>query len=231
MNSKVTLNVGGKLFTTYRSTIMKYPNTILGGFFSNEDLAKADEKGEYFWDRNGTLFEFILDFYRTGEVIYPTIVSKEVFDKELDFWCIPIPKIHRKLSMDDIVNLSYLHMKIALYIRMEHEIDAVEKHQYKKVIKGMYLALDLLESYVTNARKYFFIHPEKDISLFQSLNDGENTSIDKAYIAAILEVNKSMKVGKIRFEVSIVNLNTCVAKEYYYLHQGKKKYRALYLDI
>jgi hypothetical protein len=45
--------VGGIRFEVSRTTLTKYPNTLLGNMFlpSNKHLRKPDKKGEYFFDR------------------------------------------------------------------------------------------------------------------------------------------------------------------------------------
>lgn len=72
---------------------MKYPETMLARCFSS-DLAKPNEKGEYFFDRNATAFEAILDIYRLGQAICPPSVDPTVFNEELKFWGfdeLPVP--------------------------------------------------------------------------------------------------------------------------------------------
>lgn len=103
--AKVTLNVGGRTFVTYLETLKAYPTTMLGTMFSgrNVSLAKPEADGSYFFDRNGDLFSFILDYYRAGKVVYPTIVSKKDFDEELTFWGIIIPESAPAVS--EIVDL------------------------------------------------------------------------------------------------------------------------------
>ena len=50
-SSKVKLDVGGFHFTTSRSTLTKFPNTMLGSMFSGRFSLKCDEDGSYFIDR------------------------------------------------------------------------------------------------------------------------------------------------------------------------------------
>ena len=86
-NERVRLNVGGQHFMTYRSTLERVPGSR---------LAKLDEldpfydltTGEYFFDRNASLFSSILDLYRTGELHFSHCVCGPAIKKELQFWCI-----------------------------------------------------------------------------------------------------------------------------------------------
>jgi len=53
---------------------------------NKEMLCKINEN-EYFFDRDGKLFRYILQYYRNKKLYWPTSkVSKEEFTDELDFW-------------------------------------------------------------------------------------------------------------------------------------------------
>eukprot|EP01122_Echinamoeba_exundans_P001757 TRINITY_DN11753_c0_g1_i1.p1 TRINITY_DN11753_c0_g1~~TRINITY_DN11753_c0_g1_i1.p1 ORF type:complete len:263 (-),score=60.98 TRINITY_DN11753_c0_g1_i1:78-866(-) len=65
----VKLNVGGQIFTTSKSTLLKgtssegsFFSSMLSGRFSVE----TDESGNFFIDRSGEKFKHILEFLRTG---------------------------------------------------------------------------------------------------------------------------------------------------------------------
>ena len=64
LDDRVVLNVGGIKYETYRSTLLKYPKTLLGTMFNsrNQDLLKPENENEYFFDRNGYAFHYILEF-------------------------------------------------------------------------------------------------------------------------------------------------------------------------
>lgn len=62
---RVILNVGGKRFITYKETLQRYPDTLLGRMFSSSAvMAHPDCNGEYFFDRNARFFSFILNWYQ-----------------------------------------------------------------------------------------------------------------------------------------------------------------------
>lgn len=53
----VKLNVGGKIYKTTLSTLLKDPNSMLSAMFSGRHELKQDkEDGAYFIDRDGKLF-------------------------------------------------------------------------------------------------------------------------------------------------------------------------------
>ncbi|KAL6465035.1 hypothetical protein MHYP_G00273520 [Metynnis hypsauchen] len=87
----IILNVSGRRFQTWRTTLDRYPDTLLGStekeFFYNE------ETKEYFFDRDPDAFRSVLNFYRTGKLHYPRYECISAFDEELAFFGI-IPEIN-----------------------------------------------------------------------------------------------------------------------------------------
>ncbi|KAK3104003.1 hypothetical protein FSP39_023593 [Pinctada imbricata] len=83
-DEKVTINVSGRKFETWRTTLEKYPDTLLG---SNEKEFFYDDDGkDYFFDRDPELFRHILNYYRTGKVHYPKLECLAAYDEELAFF-------------------------------------------------------------------------------------------------------------------------------------------------
>ncbi|XP_070795926.1 A-type voltage-gated potassium channel KCND3 isoform X2 [Pituophis catenifer annectens] len=80
----IILNVSGRRFQTWRTTLERYPDTLLGStekeFFFNEDTK------EYFFDRDPDVFRCILNFYRTGKLHYPRYECISAYDEELAFY-------------------------------------------------------------------------------------------------------------------------------------------------
>ncbi|XP_026884643.2 BTB/POZ domain-containing protein KCTD9b isoform X3 [Electrophorus electricus] len=67
----LTLNVGGRCFTTTRSTLVKEPESMLNHMFGNKDVwgNKQDDQGAYLIDRSPDYFEPILNYLRHGQLI------------------------------------------------------------------------------------------------------------------------------------------------------------------
>uniref|UniRef100_A0A8C2A8P4 Potassium channel tetramerization domain containing 9b n=1 Tax=Cyprinus carpio TaxID=7962 RepID=A0A8C2A8P4_CYPCA len=67
----ITLNVGGRRFTTTRSTLVKEPESMLAHMFRDQDVwgNKQDEQGAYLIDRSSDYFEPILNYLRHGQLI------------------------------------------------------------------------------------------------------------------------------------------------------------------
>lgn len=65
---KVTLNIGGVLFTTYKETLLKYDSKI------KKKILEENYRGYdniAFFDRDPKHFRLILNYFRDGEIIYP----------------------------------------------------------------------------------------------------------------------------------------------------------------
>lgn len=81
---KLIVNVSGRRFETWRNTLEKYPDTLLG---SNEREFFYDElTKEYFFDRDPDIFRHILNYYRTGKLHYPKHECLTSYDEELAFF-------------------------------------------------------------------------------------------------------------------------------------------------
>lgn len=71
-NDQITLNVGGALYTTTRTTLKNAPlPSLFSAMFSGRHILKPDEKGHYFIDRDSRHFHDILNFLRDGTFNYP----------------------------------------------------------------------------------------------------------------------------------------------------------------
>uniref|UniRef100_A0A803SN93 Potassium channel tetramerisation-type BTB domain-containing protein n=1 Tax=Anolis carolinensis TaxID=28377 RepID=A0A803SN93_ANOCA len=62
----VTLNVGGKLYSTTLETLTRFPDSMLGAMFRGPQPALTDSRGNYFIDRDGKAFRHVLNFLRFG---------------------------------------------------------------------------------------------------------------------------------------------------------------------
>uniref|UniRef100_A0A8C9A6Q2 Potassium channel regulatory protein n=1 Tax=Prolemur simus TaxID=1328070 RepID=A0A8C9A6Q2_PROSS len=71
----ITLNVGGKIFTTRYSTMKQFPASRLARMLDGRDQEFKMVGSHIFVDRDGVLFSFILDFLRTHQLLLPTNFS------------------------------------------------------------------------------------------------------------------------------------------------------------
>ncbi|KAK3606511.1 hypothetical protein CHS0354_041464 [Potamilus streckersoni] len=81
----IILNIGGQRFETTKGTLRNHPNSKLARL--NKRSEEYDFiKGEFFFDRNPVLFEWILDYYRYGLMHIPLDVCVNKISEELDYW-------------------------------------------------------------------------------------------------------------------------------------------------
>ncbi len=93
MSERLLLNVGGKRFETTRATILLHQQGLLARMFSaeNSSILKADKDGSYFFDRDGDMFQHVLNFYRTGIVAcFESLSMMELLKEEFTFWGLPL---------------------------------------------------------------------------------------------------------------------------------------------
>lgn len=67
-------------YETYRSTLTAHPETLLGTMFHprNQAMLHPTNGNEYFIDRNGYAFHYVMEYYRTGAVVWrPSFESSD----------------------------------------------------------------------------------------------------------------------------------------------------------
>ncbi|XP_063228598.1 BTB/POZ domain-containing protein KCTD9 [Bacillus rossius redtenbacheri] len=89
----ITLNVGGKYFTTSKSTLLtKEPMSMLARMFAEGEKgyimtpSNMDKNGAYLIDRSPTFFEPILNYLRNGQLIFNSDVNPEGVLEEARFF-------------------------------------------------------------------------------------------------------------------------------------------------
>jgi hypothetical protein len=100
-NQRIILNVGGFKHEVMLRTLNKIPNSRLGSLNSastKEDLLNfCDdynlERLEFFFDRDPTLFNYILNYYRIGKLHISNDSCPVILTKELLYWKIENPKM------------------------------------------------------------------------------------------------------------------------------------------
>lgn len=95
----VELNVGGQVYVTRLETLTAVPNSLLWTKFARSspgDLP-TDSKGRFFFDRDGFLFRYILDYLRDSELFLPEFFKeRKRLQKEADFF--QLPELSKRLS-------------------------------------------------------------------------------------------------------------------------------------
>jgi len=119
----VTINVGGRVYMTCIRTLLKLPGTLL--------YEMAQEGGELytdsavFIDRDNRCFDYILQYYRSGELDMPPAAtfSEKLWTDELKFWKIDDP---------------------AMKLPTASEVDALQRELGKPATNGLRRKLWLL---------------------------------------------------------------------------------------
>ncbi|RIA92087.1 BTB/POZ protein [Glomus cerebriforme] len=106
MNSIVTLNVGGVLYTTTKNTLLKQ-ESFFSGLFSGNFSTTLDDKNNIFIDRNGELFKYVLEFLRNNTLPKRILIDKALLEdllQEAEFYCIEdlVFEIKSKLNSEQI---------------------------------------------------------------------------------------------------------------------------------
>ncbi|KAK3750197.1 hypothetical protein QZH41_015426 [Actinostola sp. cb2023] len=89
---RVTINVSGRRFETWRNTLAKFPETLLGS--DEKEYFFDSETNEYFFDRDPDLFRHVLNYYRNGKLHYPRGECVSSFEDELAFFGISEDVVH-----------------------------------------------------------------------------------------------------------------------------------------
>jgi hypothetical protein len=92
----VTLNVGGKLFSTFKEILMKLESTYFYALLNSGNFNSGPD-GSYFIDRDPAHFGLIMTFLRTGEFPQKKLKSMtsweiEELEEECDYFLLPSPQ-------------------------------------------------------------------------------------------------------------------------------------------
>lgn len=124
MEPRLKLNVGGRHHEVLISTLMKYPESTLAILVQrwNQENTEENKSKEHFFDRNPTVFEAILDIYRSNLIVCPPAISEEVFNAELLFWGFTPIKSKKEKDFVSLLNMNKLAMRILLNERSDTQI-------------------------------------------------------------------------------------------------------------
>lgn len=171
----VRLNIGGARHQIAKTTILQYPETFLARLINPENyLAQKDQEGYYFIDRNPKLSAFVLDFYRTGRIIYPTIVSKEDFEEELKFWNLYQEK--PQLKLDQLFNSDQVKAHLKTY-RARQGIHVNQGTEAAGIVD--WLCTDITSTYNSGLHETWSLAPPREFLQFFSIKilKEESTSV------------------------------------------------------
>lgn len=85
--SVVPLNIGGTIYSASLATLTRYPKSMLAVMFSGRHPLETDANGNYFIDRDGKLFRYVLNFLRSSFLNLPKGFDEfEQLKLEADFY-------------------------------------------------------------------------------------------------------------------------------------------------
>ncbi|XP_023673548.1 A-type voltage-gated potassium channel KCND2-like isoform X2 [Paramormyrops kingsleyae] len=134
----IILNVSGTRFQTWRNTLERFPNTLLG--CTERDFFFHEETNEYFFDRDPELFRHILNFYRTGKLHYPRHECVSAYDEELAFFGI------MQENMGDCCYEDYKDHKCENLERMQDAQDTLTKENHENDVLAVSVLANVLET-------------------------------------------------------------------------------------
>ncbi|XP_053721492.1 BTB/POZ domain-containing protein KCTD12-like [Synchiropus splendidus] len=95
----VELNVGGQVYVTRLETLTAVSDSLLWAKFTNSSSEglQRDNNGRFFFDRDGFLFRFILDYLRDSQLYLPeSFKEKKRLQREADYF--RLPELSRRLA-------------------------------------------------------------------------------------------------------------------------------------
>lgn len=95
----MALNVGGVVYETTRSNLTKVVGSRLEVLFSGRYDPKTDDQGQYFIDRDGSLFRHVLNYLRDDDLEVSGSDEKvAALQAEFEFFSIPWPAASSALA-------------------------------------------------------------------------------------------------------------------------------------
>ena len=94
MNSRITINISGEIYETYKKTLLRYPDTVLG-MLNEMHPRYCPTSGQYFFPRHRRCFEAILFFYQSHGVLRcPPDIPLDIFEEECIYFRLPSESVH-----------------------------------------------------------------------------------------------------------------------------------------
>jgi hypothetical protein len=112
LKPRIRLNVGGEMFTTSKTTLLRFPVTVLSVMLSTEIWQPQD--GVYFFDRNSHGFDHVLDYLSDGSVRLDILSETELSSVKdhLTFLSVPfqVDTVNKGASQSVYYHMSDLPM-------------------------------------------------------------------------------------------------------------------------
>ncbi|XP_048884080.1 BTB/POZ domain-containing protein KCTD21-like [Brienomyrus brachyistius] len=87
LQDPVSLNVGGEVYTTTLDTLTRCRDSMLGAMFTGQIPLLRDRRGNFFIDRDGKVFRYILNYLRSNSLDLPDDFKEmALLKREADFF-------------------------------------------------------------------------------------------------------------------------------------------------
>lgn len=105
----IIVNISGQKFFISRGNMNRTNDNYLKTYVSlnRPNYKDTINYEQYFFDRKPQLFQYIVEWYRNGQIIFPSLESgilREEFLTELDFWNIKYPDFYNQLYRTSNIN-------------------------------------------------------------------------------------------------------------------------------
>ncbi|XP_074660195.1 BTB/POZ domain-containing protein KCTD4-like [Tubulanus polymorphus] len=140
----VNLNVGGTIYTTTISTLTAFPDSMLGAMFKGDIPTTLDARGNYFIDRDGRLFRYVLNYLRTFKLNVPDDFGEldQLLD-EADFYQIP-PLIDAVEVLDRAKKVRRRDKTAGVFIEVKDHIECYKGWHINTSLTGpLFMLMDL----------------------------------------------------------------------------------------
>jgi hypothetical protein len=197
--SVISLNVGGTIYTASLATLTRYSKSMLAAMFSGRMPLETDTNGNYFIDRDGKLFRYVLNFLRSGQLHLPKGFAEiEQLKQEVDFYQLKDMVAHlNKVSSTEIPRLNqgngcYEHVELVCRPRFVEVFGnkATMEECFKKSMFSPFITVERttttegtvnLEIKITN-RRGDFVGNEPKTTILQALGNKGFSVVSAGYL-------------------------------------------------
>eukprot|EP01006_Ploeotia_vitrea_P053522 TRINITY_DN67797_c0_g1_i1.p1 TRINITY_DN67797_c0_g1~~TRINITY_DN67797_c0_g1_i1.p1 ORF type:complete len:241 (+),score=38.36 TRINITY_DN67797_c0_g1_i1:20-742(+) len=128
-NTRIKLNVGGKIFETTKKVLTKHKDTFFFNLFRSDDLQTDDADG-IFIDRSPHFFDVILDWFRTDKLFLDVLTLKpaelERFKDDLEYYRL----VHLQQNVDAQLEQKTMKEEQQRNIVSSHKHGSKSTHYY-----------------------------------------------------------------------------------------------------
>jgi len=222
-NKIVTINVSGKLFQTYVSTLRVHKGTLLANYV--EPGGELLTKGHMFLDRNPYSFFAVLSFYRTDRLVKPEWVHDDLWSDDLQFYKIKNP-LEFQMTEEEIKQQQVLQgmppkpgtrQKIWLFF----EDPASSQGATIMSFFGIFVILIAVASFMTKTHPVFRLKLEREYYGWTAEEISATFGMVEAFVVGYFTIELMCRFGsttlKRKFFLNIPNFIDLVAVAPFYI--------------